>query len=75
MSGPAKASADRVKRFDPTDLAVLRMISSGMTLQSIARRLGCSERTVRRRAREICVEMEVGTPIEAVVLAVRRGLI
>nr|WP_272917606.1 LuxR C-terminal-related transcriptional regulator [Nocardioides flavescens] len=62
-------------RLDETDLQILRLISEGVTVDGAARRVSLSERTVRRRLSSIATEMGVGTTIEAVVTAVRRGLI
>ncbi len=53
------------------DIDVLRLLSRGMTTDAIARELGVSTRTLRRRARDICDRLGVDTPIEAVVRAVR----
>lgn len=64
-----------VEPFASDDVMLLRLISRGLTLRAIARSLACSERTVRRRTHELCERAGVDTPIEAVVLAVRRGLI
>jgi DNA-binding NarL/FixJ family response regulator len=41
----------------------------------VARRLELSDRTVRRRMRSICDRLGLATPIQAVVWAVRRGLV
>lgn len=57
------------------DLAILRLLSRGLTTDAIARELGVSERTLRRRGRLICDRLGVRTPIEAVVWAVRSHLI
>jgi DNA-binding NarL/FixJ family response regulator len=57
------------------DLAMLRLLSRGLTTEAIARELGMSERTLRRRGRLICDRVGVRTPIEAVVWAVRARLI
>jgi DNA-binding NarL/FixJ family response regulator len=57
------------------DLALLAELASGAQLDVVARRLGVSERTVRRRIRKICDQLGVGTAMEAVVWAVRRGLV
>jgi len=57
------------------DLAVLRLLGQGLTTDAIARELGVSERTLRRRVRLICDRLGVKTPIEAVVWAARSRLI
>jgi len=57
------------------DVLVLRLLSEGHTTEAIARRLGRSERTVRRRLRTIADEIGVDSTIEAVVYAVRARLI
>ncbi|MDZ5619717.1 response regulator transcription factor [Nocardioides bizhenqiangii] len=57
------------------DIEILRLLSRGHTTDAIARRVGVSERTVRRRLRAIADEIGVESSIEAVVHAVRVGLI
>jgi len=57
------------------DLEVLRLLATGLSLESVARHLDLSERTVRRRTRAFCDRLGVGTPIEAIVWAARRGLL
>lgn len=61
--------------ISPDDLTVLRMLSQGATVEVIARDLNVSVRTLRRRNRQLCDQLEVRTPIEAVVWAVRHQLI
>ncbi|PXY32609.1 helix-turn-helix transcriptional regulator [Prauserella muralis] len=51
------------------------MLASGLPIEAIARRLGLSERTVRRRMRAVCDQLGFRTPIEAVVWAARQGLV
>jgi DNA-binding NarL/FixJ family response regulator len=65
------------RNADLTDdeLGVLRLLSRGLTTEAIARELGVSERTLRRRVRLICDRLSVKTPIEAVVWAARSRLI
>jgi len=57
------------------DLEVLRLLATGLSLESVARHLDLSERTVRRRTRALCDRLGVGAPIEAIVWAARRGLL
>jgi DNA-binding NarL/FixJ family response regulator len=61
--------------LDHEDVRLLELLGRGLPAGSVARRLGMSERTVRRRTRAVCDRLGVGTPIEAVVWAARRGLI
>ena len=61
--------------FDEQDLAILRLLGDGRQADAIGRQLGISERTVRRRVRRLCDAIGVATPIEAVVWAVREGLL
>jgi len=55
----------------PTDLEILALLAEGHTVESIGRRLGVSDRTVRRRLRSIADDIGVDSTIEAVVHAVR----
>ena len=57
------------------DVELLRLLAGGLVTPAVARRLNASERTVRRRMRAVCEQVGVGTPIEAVVWAVRPGLL
>ncbi|WP_082563768.1 MULTISPECIES: LuxR C-terminal-related transcriptional regulator [unclassified Nocardioides] len=57
------------------DVALLALLASGLPAETVARRLGLSERTVRRRIRLICDRLGVGTTVEAVVWAARRRLV
>ncbi|MEU8299885.1 LuxR C-terminal-related transcriptional regulator [Micromonospora sp. NPDC048909] len=57
------------------DLRLLRLLATGLPLETVARRTALSERTVRRRVRAICDRLGVTTPIEAVVWAARRGML
>ncbi len=57
------------------DVEILRLLSRGHTTDAIARRVGVSERTVRRRLRAVADDIGVESSIEAVVHAVRVGLI
>jgi DNA-binding NarL/FixJ family response regulator len=65
------------ERWEPSadDVRILRLLSEGHTTESVARRHGVSERTIRRRLRTIADEIGVDSTIEAVVYAVRSRLI
>lgn len=56
-------------------VAVLAVLAAGATETAAGRALEISPRTLRRRMAGICATLGVGTPIEAVVWAARRGLI
>lgn len=62
-------------RPNELDIEILRLLSRGHTTHVIARRVGVSERTVRRRLRSVADEIGVESSIEVVVRAVRVGLI
>jgi DNA-binding NarL/FixJ family response regulator len=57
------------------DVALLMLLAEGMPIEAMARRLHTSERTVRRRTRQICDRLEVSTPIQAVVWAAHHGVL
>ncbi|MEN8704662.1 MAG: LuxR C-terminal-related transcriptional regulator [Nocardioides marinisabuli] len=60
---------------DETDVRILGALARGQTLRAVARSVGLSERTVRRRLRATAEEIGVESTIEAVVHAVRSGVI
>lgn len=62
-------------RLSGDDVRILAGLATGRGPEAVARDLGISERTLRRRLRGVCDTLEVKTPIEAVIWAVRRGLI
>ena len=57
------------------DVTILRLLSHGRTIEYVARQVELSERTVRRRLRRLADDLGVDSSIEAVVHAVRAGLI
>jgi len=57
------------------DLTLLGLLAEGLPLDTVARRLHTSERTIRRRSRAICDRLGVPAPITAVLWAARRGLL
>ena len=60
------------KLLTDEELLLLRLLSEGTSADVIGRRLGLSDRTIRRRLRSVCDRVGVDSPIEAVVWAVRR---
>jgi DNA-binding NarL/FixJ family response regulator len=59
----------------PAEVAMLRLLAEGLPVEAVARRLDTSERTVRRRTRDLCDRLGVSSTIQLVVWAARRGLI
>lgn len=66
------ANPDSLSRLD---LAILAELASGGSQNKVARHLGMSSRTIRRRLRQICNRLDVEAPIEAVAWAARRRII
>ena len=52
--------------LDEDELALLAQLASGAQVEVIARRLGVSERTIRRRTRGICERLGVDTTVQAI---------
>jgi DNA-binding NarL/FixJ family response regulator len=63
------------REISHNDLQLLRLLATGLPVESVARRLDLSERTVRRRTRAACDRLGFGTAVEAIVWAARRGLV
>jgi DNA-binding NarL/FixJ family response regulator len=57
------------------DVELLQLLARGLPLDAVARRLGTSERTVRRRIKAICDRLGFGASIQAVAWAARQGLV
>lgn len=72
---PGAAAAQRCVRLGEEEVALLRLIAGGLSLAAVGRRQGLSERTVRRHLQKVLERVGARTPIEAVVWAVRRGLV
>src|ERR1700744_4871087 len=86
---PSSTSADRryprchkppprishIGQLNEDEIAAIRLIARGLLLDDIPRRLGISERTLRRRIRALCGRLEARTPIEVIVWAAKRGLV
>jgi len=82
-SGAGTGAADLSQRRDSgadgrlseEELAILRLAADGLPLYSVARHVGMSPRTVRRRLRNLCDRLGVTHPVQAIVWAARRDLI
>jgi DNA-binding NarL/FixJ family response regulator len=66
---------DLVAGLSRQDVELLMLLSHGLPLDAVARRVNTSERTVRRRVKAICDRLGFATSIEAVVWAARQGLV
>ncbi|HAJ37966.1 MAG TPA: DNA-binding response regulator [Chloroflexi bacterium] len=69
---------ERVRRdtgLSPEDLDILRMAAEGATNQEIANRFFWSEVTVKKRMQEISQKLGAANRVQAVAIAIRRGLI
>jgi DNA-binding NarL/FixJ family response regulator len=77
MVDEGRATTASARGWEPSvdDLQILSLLSEGHTTERVARRMGRSERTIRRRLRAIADEIGVDSTIEAVVFAVRLRLI
>jgi DNA-binding NarL/FixJ family response regulator len=71
----ARDPPPRSAALSADELAVLRLLAEGEALGPAARRLGMSERTVRRKVRNACVKVGCESTIEAIVWAVRNKLL
>jgi DNA-binding NarL/FixJ family response regulator len=66
---------ERPRSLRADEVAVLTLLAEGHPMETVARRLAVSERTLRRRTRAICDVLGVASPITAVAWAARRGLL
>ena len=57
------------------DVELLTLVAEGLTPAAIGRRMGLNERTIRRRLTRLCDRLGVSNPVQAVVWAVRHGVI
>jgi DNA-binding NarL/FixJ family response regulator len=62
-------------RLDDEELRILHLLAQGLPTDVVARRVGVSGRTVRRRVRGICERSGSANLMQAVVWAVRHGLL
>jgi DNA-binding NarL/FixJ family response regulator len=71
----AGGGVSAVELFTPRELDVLRGLASGSDPQSIARGLGMSVNTCRGHVKSILGKLGAHSQLEAVVIALRRGLL
>ncbi len=57
------------------ELRLLALLANGLSTDAVARQLGLTERTTRRRVRLVCDRIGVEKPIQAVVWAARSGVL
>lgn len=74
---PPETLQDRIPTTNLTDeeAQTLAAVATGMTTDPVGRRLGISDRTVRRRIRDVCDPIGVDTTVEAVTWAAKHRLI
>jgi len=75
MADPGPAAQRLATELTHQDVELLKLLADGLPLDSVGRRMGTSERTVRRRVKAVCDRLGVGTSIQAVAWAARRGLV
>jgi DNA-binding NarL/FixJ family response regulator len=61
--------------LESEDVRLLALTAEGLTPAGVGRRMDINERTVRRRLNRICERLNVSTPMQAVVWAVRNRVI
>ena len=64
-----------VARFTSREMDVLPLMAEGLNTIAISRRLGIAPHTVEWHVRHVIEKLEVHTMLQAVIAAVRRGLI
>jgi DNA-binding NarL/FixJ family response regulator len=72
---PQRSVARQVRALSATDLDVLRGAAKGLTNREIGTRVHLSANTVKDHLEKVCEVLEVRSRTEAVVEALRRGLI
>jgi DNA-binding NarL/FixJ family response regulator len=72
---PGPGSKGLATELSHQDVELLKLLAGGLPLGTVARRMGTSERTVRRRVKGICDRLGLGSSIQAVAWAARRGLV
>jgi DNA-binding NarL/FixJ family response regulator len=75
MADPGAAPARLAAELSHQDVELLKLLAGGLPHDAVARRVGTSERTVRRRVKGICDRLGLSSSIQAVAWAARRGLV
>ena len=75
MSSQTEAQQSTTDFLSEREFEVLRLAARGLPNKEIARRLGLSIRTVHSHLANIFMKMQVGSRTEAVLLALRQGMI
>lgn len=77
--GGGRAGGRQRARFptglETRDIQILQALSEGASASAVGRRLGISERTVRRRMVAVCAQLGAKNVVEAVAIAVRWDLL
>lgn len=74
-TAPRVLASAQVALLTKRELNVLHQVAAGLSNKQVARRLGISERTVRNHLTHIFGKLGVMTRTEAVVSAVRAGIL
>ena len=74
-TAPRAAAAARASRLSRRELNVLHHVAGGLSNKQVALRLGISEWTVRNHLSRIFGKLGVVTRTEAVVIALRAGIL
>jgi DNA-binding NarL/FixJ family response regulator len=75
MSSQTESQQSMTDLLSEREFEVLRLAARGLPNKEIARRLGLSIRTVHSHLANIFMKMQVGSRTEAVLLALRQGMI
>ena len=75
MAGWTRGDSINEKGLTERELEVLGEVASGKTNQEIGFQLGISQKTVEKHLEAIYTKLNVGSRVEAVVLAMQEGLI
>jgi DNA-binding NarL/FixJ family response regulator len=70
-----RTTSEQVQRLTPRELAVLRMVATGLPSRTIASQMGISYTTVRTHIRSLGHKLEVHSKLEATVKARELGLV